>query len=161
MGPEGGVAGGDELLDFLGGEGAAVEDASVVVAVAPVAPLYYRTPVRKCAFRYAAVISLVPSAENAIVTHCGVPAWARRSSTRSLCRFVGWLADAGRTDGRCFAGVPLMAVRSGRGFSAGAMITIGCNCHCINQKTVQRLGALASGIRASSSTAVAKLGGRN
>jgi hypothetical protein len=35
------------------------------------------------------------------------------------------------------------------------------DCHFINQKAAQRLRALASGVEASSSMAVAKLGGRN
>jgi hypothetical protein len=45
--------------------------------------------------------------------------------------------------------------------TAGATLTFDCNSHSINQKAAQRLRALASGVEASSSMAVAKFGGRN
>jgi hypothetical protein len=40
-------------------------------------------------------------------------------------------------------------------------LTVGCSSHCINQKDLERLRALAFGVEASSSMAVAKLGGGN
>jgi hypothetical protein len=40
-------------------------------------------------------------------------------------------------------------------------LTVDCNSSSINQKDAWRLCALASGVEASSSMAVAKLGGRN
>jgi hypothetical protein len=52
-------------------------------------------------------------------------------------------------------------VASGYRGTAGATLTFGCNDHCINQKAAQRLCGLASGVDASSSMAVAKLGGGN
>jgi hypothetical protein len=45
--------------------------------------------------------------------------------------------------------------------TAGATLTFGCNDRCINQKAARRLCALASGVEASSSMAVANLGGGN
>jgi hypothetical protein len=51
-------------------------------------------------------------------------------------------------------------VASGYRGAAGVTFTLDCNSHSINQKDAQRLCALASGVEASSSMAVAKLGGR-
>jgi hypothetical protein len=43
--------------------------------------------------------------------------------------------------------------------AAGTTLTFDCTSHFINHKAARRLGALASGVEASSSMAVAKVGG--
>jgi len=45
--------------------------------------------------------------------------------------------------------------------TAGRTLAFDCNIYSINQKDALQLHALASGVEASSSMAVAKLGGRN
>jgi hypothetical protein len=52
-------------------------------------------------------------------------------------------------------------VASGYRGAAGMTLTFDCNSDSIKQKDAYRLRALASGVEASSSMAVAKLGGRN